>query len=139
MEFVSNALTDTTLIKMEFAVKLNLNARSSTWLKAFVKVATKVGKSLMANVFKLISSTVTTEDAKPGKMENVLNAQKDGISMKTKFVLQSVIYVIPGVKTENVIPAIKAMLSQMDNVLKIQTCLFQVLIAYVLNGKKENV
>lgn len=54
MEFVLNVQNVITSIKMAFAVKSNQNAKFLIWLKAFVKVATKVGKSLMANAFKLI-------------------------------------------------------------------------------------
>ena len=55
------------------------------------------------------------EDAKLGLMENVLNAQRDGFSMMMEFVLQSVIIVIHGVKTEIVKHVIKVMLLNKDN------------------------
>ncbi len=71
-------------------------------------------------------------------MENVHNVQRDGFSMQMKFVLQSVIYVIPGLKMENVKAVIKAILFNKENVLEILMNLYQVQIVFVHNGKKEN-
>lgn len=78
------------------------------------------------------------EAAKPGLMENVLNAQRDGFSMQMISALQLVITVIHGVKMENVKAVIKVMLLKMDNVSKIHLSLFQVKIVFVPNGKIEN-
>ena len=99
-----------------------------------MKVATKDGKSLMVNVSQLISLIATTEDAKLGLMENVLNVQRDGFSMKMEFVLQSVIYATLGVMMESVIAVIKVMLYQKENVSGILICLYQLQTAYVQNG-----
>ena len=65
-------------------------------------------------------------DATFGIMENVSDAQKDGILLKKEFVFQSVITVIPGMIKGNVKVAIKDMLLLEENVLLIQMHLFQV-------------
>lgn len=55
----------------------------------------------MENVSQLILLIVIKKDVRHGKMENVLNAQKDGSSMLMVFVKKSVISVGHGLMMES--------------------------------------
>ena len=76
-------------------------------LKVSVKVVTKDGQLSMENVFQLILLIVIKRDVRLGKMENVLNVQKDGSSTLTVFVKKLVIFAGLGQTMENAKAAIK--------------------------------
>lgn len=96
MEFAPNVQNIITLIKMEFAAKLNLNVEFSIDKKVSVKPAIKDMVLLMVDVKLLILSIMNKEDVSFGKMEYVSNALKDGILPLKVFVLLLVTSVILG-------------------------------------------
>ncbi len=98
MEYVSNAQIIISLIKMVFAVRLNLNAKLLTELLVSANNVIKDIKFKTVNVLKLIFLNLQNQDAKLGLMENVLNALLDGSLMLMEFVKKYVIYAELGIK-----------------------------------------
>jgi hypothetical protein len=76
---------------------------------------------------------------KHGLMENVLNAQLDGISMPLEFANQSATNVELGLPLENVKAAIQVTLFLAHNVSKILIHLYQLPMIFVQSGKIKHV
>lgn len=75
------------------------------------------------------------QDAKHGLMENVQNAQTNGISILTMSVNQLAIFAELGLLLEIVKPAIQVMLSLKDNAFQIQIFSDQPKMIFALHGK----
>ena len=88
----------------------------------------------MENVSQLILLIVIKKDVKHGKMENVLNVQKDGSLMLMVFVKKLVISVGHGLTMENAKAVIKDTSSMMESVKETQMHLMDRTILYAQNG-----
>ena len=102
----SSAPIDTTLIKMESAVKFRELASSSTFKKESAKNATKDTQSSMEGAKKSTSPLTPMKDAPSGPMESAKPAPRDGTSMLMEFALPSATSAPPGMKNQE--PALPA-------------------------------
>ncbi len=139
MEFVSNAQTITFSMFMEFAVKSNPNVKISTDKLESVKLVIKAMELSMDNASELTWSIQMEQVARPGLMENVLNAQPDGTSTQAAFADQLATFAELGQQLANVKHVIQVILLLKVNAFQIQISSDPLKMIFVLFGKKESV
>lgn len=100
--YALSALKTITLMSKGYAVKLNLNADSSTEMLVYAKLAIKVMTSLTENVLLQILLNPKIVDAENGIMEFVRSVQQDGSSVQTESVIQLIIIAVHGYPMDHV-------------------------------------
>lgn len=83
---VSSAQRDTFSIAKEYVAKFKELANNSIQKKEFAKNAMRATQQSMVNVQLSLPLLKKTLDVQAGKVEYVLNAQKDGTSTKKELV-----------------------------------------------------